>query len=105
MTPQKILTNHLNPSSLLKRGCVLIFLTLGSFTFYPMAQAVEPAAPDTALANGNTADGHLALASLTTGFYNSAFGVFSLLSLTDANFDTGLGAGAKIGRASCRERV
>ena len=42
----------------------------------------------------NTADGHLALASLTTGAYNSAFGIYSLLSLTDGNFCTGVGAGA-----------
>jgi hypothetical protein len=42
----------------------------------------------------NTADGHLALAGLTTGAYNSAFGIYSLLSLTDGNFCTGVGGGA-----------
>jgi hypothetical protein len=93
MTSQKILTNHLNPSSLLRRGWVLVFLVVASLALCPMAQAVDPAAPDTALAGGNTADGHLALAGLTTGTYNSAFGVFSLLSLSTASFDTGLGAG------------
>src|SRR6266536_25902 len=42
----------------------------------------------------NTADGQSALGSLTTGLYNSAFGFLSVLSLSDANFDTGVGAGA-----------
>jgi hypothetical protein len=42
----------------------------------------------------NTGDGQGALQSLTTGIYNSAFGIFSLLSLTDGNFCTGVGAGA-----------
>ena len=60
----------------------------------PGAKAVEPAAPDTALPGGNTADGQFALLSLTTGTFNSAFGFESLLILTDASFDTGIGAGA-----------
>src|SRR6266403_201191 len=63
----------------------IIFTTVLSalvcFGLLPVANAVEPATPDTALAGGNTADGQLALASLSGGFYNSAFGVFSLLSL------------------------
>ena len=76
----------------------IIFTTVLSalvcFGLLPVANAGEPAAPDTAIAGGNTADGYLALLNLNGGFYNSAFGVFSLLSLTDANFDTGIGAGA-----------
>ena len=76
----------------------IIFTTVLSalvcFGLLPGAQAVEPAAPDTALAGGNTADGQGALFSLTTGFYNSAFGLDSVLSITDASFDTGIGAGA-----------
>ena len=59
----------------------------------PNAQAVGPEAPDTALAGGNTADGQLALGGLTTGLYNSAFGIYSLLSNGAANFNTGVGAG------------
>jgi len=55
-------------------------------------------APDTPdpgpLPATNTGDGQLALGSLTTGAYNSAFGIFSLLSLTDGNFCTAAGAGA-----------
>jgi hypothetical protein len=76
----------------------IIFTTVLSalvcFALLPETQAVEPAAPDTALAGGNTADGQGALSSLTTGFYNSAFGFLSVLSISDASFDTGIGAGA-----------
>jgi len=72
----------------------VVTLTFSSFAFLPATQAVEPAAPDTPLAGGNTADGHLALSSLTTGLYNSAFGIYSLLSNGAANFNTGVGAGA-----------
>jgi hypothetical protein len=76
----------------------IIFTTalsaLVCFGLLPGAKALEPAAPDTALAGGNTVDGYLALGSLNGGFYNSAFGAFSLLSLTTGNFDTSIGAGA-----------
>src|SRR5882757_7373572 len=77
----------------------IIYPTIAVFVFACLAlpqrtQAVETAAPDTALAGGNTADGQGALGSLTTGFYNSAFGFLSVLSISDASFDTGVGAGA-----------
>ena len=85
MTPQKLLTNHLNPSSSLRRGWVLTLIVVGGLALCPMAQA-DP--------NGNTAEGDNALLSLTTGFYNSAFGFDTLLVLTDASFDTAVGAGA-----------
>src|SRR5262249_10181811 len=57
-----------------------------------------PDAPDPGgpLPFSNTADGHLALASVTTGIYNSAFGTYSLLSLTDASFCTAVGGAALI---------
>jgi hypothetical protein len=71
-----------------------VLSALVCFALLPETQAVEPAAPDTALAGGNTADGQGALGSLTTGFYNSAFGFLSVLSISDASFDTGVGAGA-----------
>src|SRR6266487_2081905 len=70
-----------------------ILLALGFLALSPIAQAIDPAAPDTALPGGNTADGHLALGSLTTGIYNTAVGIYSLLSLTDGKFCTGVGAG------------
>jgi hypothetical protein len=49
--------------------------------------------PDGGYVRGNTAEGYLALANLTSGFYNNAIGVYSLLSLTTGNFNTGDGAG------------
>ena len=91
MTSQKPLINHQNPSSLLPRGWVLILLTFVCFGLLPGTKASDV---ESALPNGNTADGDGALLSLTTGFYNSAFGFLSVLSITDASFDTGIGAGA-----------
>ena len=64
---------------------VAIMSALACFSLLAKAQAVGPDAPDAALPGGNTAEGQLALGSLTTGFYNSAFGIYSLLSLTDGN--------------------
>jgi len=61
----------------------------------PVAQAVSPLAPDVDRGGGNTSDGANALGSLTpAGQFNSAFGFVSLLVLTDADFNTGIGAGA-----------
>ena len=55
----------------------IIFTTVLSalicFGLLAGANAVGPAAPDTALPGGNTADGQSALRSLTTGQFNSAF--------------------------------
>ena len=56
--------------------------------------ATDTPDPGGSLHTSNTADGQGALGSLTTGLYNSAFGFLSVLSLSDANFDTGIGAGA-----------
>ena len=70
--------------------CLAVF-ALGCFAL--RAQAIEPAAPAAALPNFNTADGDSALAGLTTGFYNSAFGFLSLFSNGSASFNTGVGAG------------
>jgi hypothetical protein len=64
-----------------------------SFAFLPTAQAVSPP-PDGGYPGGNTAEGQLALGSLTTGFYNNAVGIYSLLSLTTGSFNTADGAGA-----------
>jgi hypothetical protein len=87
----------MNPFIQLKQttSVLVVALLLSCFASSAETRAVEPAAaPDTALANGNTADGDLALAGLTTGLYNSAFGVFSLLSNGAGNLNTGVGAGA-----------
>jgi BclA-like protein len=51
-------------------------------------------APATALPNGNTKDGILALQNITTGAWNSAFGAASLFSLTTGSLNNGTGVGA-----------
>ena len=72
---------------------VAILSALACFAFLPETQAVEPATPDPgSVPISNTADGQLALASITTGIYNSAFGFYAALSNADANFNTGVGA-------------
>ena len=80
-------------SLLFRRGSLLISVTLACFALSRPAQATIPETTDTVLLGGNTADGQLALSSLTTGAFNSAFGFFSLLVNTDASFNTGAGAG------------
>src|SRR5438552_4775898 len=76
----------------------MIFTTaLSALVCFGLCQQVQSATdtPDPgSLPTSNTADGQGALGSLTTGLYNSAFGFLSVLSLSDANFDTGVGAGA-----------
>jgi hypothetical protein len=92
----KTTTRSTNSVQCWLRRSLLLFLSfvIGSLTVPPNLQAVSPPlAPDTALPGGNTADGQNALAGITTGIYNSAFGIFSLLSATTANFNTGVGAG------------
>jgi hypothetical protein len=95
MTPQKLLMNHLNPTSLLWRCRVLVLLVVGSFGLCQQMQSATdtPKPSDDVVPLSNTADGDLALASVTTGVYNSAFGFYSVLSLTDQSFDTAVGAG------------
>jgi hypothetical protein len=77
----------------------IIFTTaMSAFVCFGLCQQVQSATdtpdPGGSLPTSNTADGQSALGSLTTGLYNSAFGFLSVLSLSDANFDTGVGAGA-----------
>jgi hypothetical protein len=66
---------------------------IASFALLSAAKAIEPAATETALAGGNTADGQNALLSLTSGTFNTAIGFDSLLLNSDTSFNTGLGAG------------
>jgi hypothetical protein len=72
---------------------VLITFALICFALVQNTQAVSPP-PDGGYPGGNTAEGQLALGSLTTGFYNNAVGIYSLLSLTTGSFNTADGAGA-----------
>src|SRR6266576_3663770 len=67
---------------------IAILSVLACFALLPQTRADDPVPPS------NTADEQGALGSVTTGVYNSAFGFLSVLSLSDANFDTGVGAGA-----------
>jgi hypothetical protein len=91
MTPQKLLISH--TSSLLRRGWVLILLAVGSFALCQQVQsATDTPDPGGSLPVSNTADGHNALLSITTGIHNSAFGFDALLSNTDANFNTAVGS-------------
>jgi len=72
----------------------LIFISLlASFALLRATQAVVPS-PDGGYPGGNTAEGHNALFSLTTGGYNTALGYFSLKSNTASSFNTAVGAGA-----------
>jgi hypothetical protein len=68
--------------------------TLACFGLCQQAQSATDTPDPGPLTVSNTADGQGALSSLTTGLYNSAFGFLSVLSVSDANFDTGVGAGA-----------
>jgi hypothetical protein len=71
-----------------------IAIVLVCFTLCQQVQsATDTPDPGGSLPVSNTADGHNALRSLTTGIYNSAFGFDSLLSLTDGKFCTGIGGG------------
>lgn len=75
-----------------------LFLSLLVLTYFAPSQLTQAAPdvsppPDGGYAGGNTAEGQRALSSRTTGIYNNAIGIYSLLSLTTASFNTGDGAG------------
>src|SRR6266513_3810387 len=76
----------------------MIFTTaMSALVCFGFCQRVQSATdtPDPgSVSLSNTADGQLALAGLTSGIYNSAFGFYSLLSNSDASFNTAVGAGA-----------
>jgi hypothetical protein len=70
-------------------------LVLAYFAVSQMAQAapdVNPP-PDGGYPGGNTAEGQQALLHRTSGIYNNAIGIYSLLSLTTGSFNAGDGAG------------
>jgi endosialidase-like protein len=77
----------------LRRGFLLIPLILVCFALSPQTQA-EPLTPDPgSVPFPNTADGTLALSSVTSGIHDSAFGFWSQRFTTTARFCTGVGAG------------
>jgi len=82
----------------LRRGFILIPLLLACFALLPQIRAADAPEvvppPDGSYPGGNTAEGRHALFSRTTGIFNAAFGWQSLTLLTDASFNTGVGAGA-----------
>jgi hypothetical protein len=87
----------LKEKEIMKSRKIIFTTVLSAIACFGLCQQVQSATdtPDPrALPTSNTADGQSALGSLTTGLYNSAFGFLSVLSLSDGNFDTGVGAGA-----------
>src|SRR6266446_2554138 len=68
-------------------------LAIACFALSPQSEAANtPNTPDPGpLPISNTADGQLALTGVT-GLYNSAFGIYALLSNGAANFNTGFGS-------------
>jgi hypothetical protein len=84
-------------SSVIRFKSTILSLSVASVLTYllfsPAAQAVSPA-PDGSYPGGNTAEGHSALLSLTTGGFNTAVGFFSLRTNTTNQFNTAIGAGA-----------
>jgi hypothetical protein len=80
------------------RNTILIPI-LSALACFALCQQVQsatdiPEPKDDVVPVTNTADGQNALLSITSGIYNSAFGFDALLVLSDASFDTGVGAGA-----------
>src|SRR5438034_5723721 len=70
-----------------------VLAVLACFTLLPEAWGVSPA-PDGCYPNYTTAEGCNALGLLTTGLGNTGVGWYSLYSVGDASFNTGVGAGA-----------
>src|SRR6478735_7161264 len=79
----------------LRLALLLIPLVCACFALPPRAQAVSPA-PDGGYPGGNTAEGHNALFSLTSGGFNTAVGFFSLRSNATGQFNTATGAGTPL---------
>jgi hypothetical protein len=77
-------------ATLMKTPSILIILSFVCFGLLSRLQAVSPA-PDGGYANGNTAEGDGALASLTTGPDNTAIGFAALFSNTTAGANTAVG--------------
>jgi uncharacterized coiled-coil protein SlyX len=70
-----------------RRGFFLLPLALAWFALSPTARTADGGLP-----NQNTAEGHDALSSLTTGANNTAVGFDALFSITDGSEDTATGS-------------
>src|SRR5947208_15058433 len=70
----------------------LITFALVCFALVQNMRTVSPA-PDGGYHACNTAEGHAALFSLTTGDYNTAVGFLSLISDSTGSFNTAIAAG------------
>ena len=57
----------------------------------PKTEAVSPP-PDGDYPNANTAEGHRALGSVTTGSHNTAIGTTSMVDTTTGSFNTAIGS-------------
>ena len=77
---------QLKEKEIMKSRKIIFTTALSALVCFGLCQQVQ--------SQTNTAEGENALHSLTTGFYNSAFGFDAVLSITDQSFDTGVGAGA-----------
>jgi Chaperone of endosialidase len=81
--------------SIKRKTTTALSLVLSALVCFALCQQAQSSTdtpdPGGSLPVSNTADGHNALLSLTTGIYNSAFGFDALLSLTDGKFCTAVG--------------
>ena len=80
---------------------ILISFLLGCFALSPVAQAVVPA-PDGGYPNNNTAEGDVALLSLTTGADNTAVGLGALASDLVGSDNTAVGTAALVTNTASR---
>jgi hypothetical protein len=71
-----------------KLSAFVIATLLAWLGLLPNTEAVSPA-PDGGYPGGNTAEGQNALLSITSGTYNTAVGLFWLLSNAEGSFNTG----------------
>src|SRR5437867_1092479 len=88
MTPE----NHLKRST---PSLCLIAVVLACLGFLPQMQAVSPS-PDGCYPAFTTAEGCNALNFLGAGAGNTGVGWYSLYSVGDANYNTGVGAGTLV---------
>jgi Chaperone of endosialidase len=82
----------MNPLIQLRQTTPAILVALACFGLSPMAQALlPPPPPDGGYPGENTAEGHDALFSLTTGRFNTAIGFDALFSNTRGYSNTAIG--------------